>query len=43
LQGLNIVAMDDMEVAPGYDHAGVTALAAATSGLEMLHLIAASK
>jgi agmatinase len=43
LKGLNIVAMDVMEVAPAYDHAEVTALAAATLGLEMLHLIAASK
>jgi len=43
LQGLNIVAMDVMEVAPAYDHAEVTSLAAATLALEMLYTIAASK
>jgi len=42
LQGLNIVAMDIMEVAPAYDHAEVTSLAAATLALEMLHMVAAS-
>jgi len=41
LKGLNIVAMDLMEVAPAYDHAEITSLAAATLGLEMLHMIAA--
>ena len=41
-QGLNIIAMDVMEVAPAYDHAEVTSLAAATLALEMLHVIAAS-
>ena len=43
LQGLNIVAMDVMEVAPAYDHAEVTSLAAATLALEMLHMVAATK
>ena len=43
LKGLNIVAMDLMEVAPAYDHAEITSLAAATLGLEMLHMVAASK
>jgi len=43
LEGLNIVAMDVMEVAPAYDHAEITSLAGATIALEMLHLIAASK
>lgn len=43
LEGLNIVAMDVMEVAPAYDHAEITSLAGATIGLEMLHVIAASR
>jgi len=43
LKGLNIVAMDVMEVAPAYDHAEITSLAAATIALEMLHMVAASK
>lgn len=43
LQGLNIVAMDVMEVAPAYDHAEITSLAAATLALELLHVIAASR
>ena len=40
LVGLNIVAMDVMEVSPAYDQAEVTALAAATIALEMLYLFA---
>jgi len=40
LRGINVCAMDVMEVAPAYDHADITALAAATIGLEMLHLAA---
>ncbi len=40
LTGMNIVAMDMMEVAPCYDHAETTSLAAATLSLEMLHLLA---
>jgi agmatinase len=43
LKGLNIVAMDMMEVAPAYDHAEITSLAGATIALEMLHMIAANK
>lgn len=38
LQGLNIVGMDVVEVAPAYDNSDITALAAATLGLEMLHV-----
>jgi agmatinase len=40
LSGLNIVAMDMMEVAPAYDHADITSLAGATLAWEMLHLVA---
>ncbi|BFM15662.1 agmatinase [Maricurvus nonylphenolicus] len=42
LQGLNIVAMDLMEVAPAYDHAEITSLAGATLALEMLYVFAAN-
>ncbi|WP_432460683.1 MULTISPECIES: agmatinase [unclassified Agarivorans] len=38
LQGINLVGMDVVEVAPAYDQSDVTALAAATIGLELLHL-----
>lgn len=38
LKNLNIVGMDVVEVAPAYDHADITALAAATIALEMLYL-----
>jgi agmatinase len=41
LQGLELVGMDIVEVAPAYDHAEITALAAATLGLEFMYLIAA--
>ena len=43
LQGMNIVGADVVEVAPSYDHAEITSLAAATLGLEMLYLMAATK
>lgn len=43
LQPLNIVGMDVVEVAPAYDHADVTALAAATVALDMLYIQAAKK
>ncbi|TCV96928.1 agmatinase [Biostraticola tofi] len=43
LQSLNIVGMDLVEVAPAYDHAQITALAAATLALEMLYIQAAKK
>ena len=43
LQGLNIVGADVVEVAPSYDNAEITSLAAATLGLEILYLMAAGK
>ena len=43
LKGLNIVAMDVMEVAPAYDHAELTSLAAATIALDMLYTVAAGR
>ena len=43
LVGLNIIGMDVVEVAPAYDHAEITALAAATLGLEMLYVLAANR
>jgi len=42
LKGLNIVAMDLMEVAPAYDHADITSLAGATLALEMLYVVASN-
>ncbi|MFO6424236.1 agmatinase [Motilimonas sp. KMU-193] len=38
LQGLPLVGMDVVEVAPAYDNSDVTALAGATIALELLHL-----
>ena len=43
LVGINLVGMDIVEVAPSYDHAEITALAAATLGLEMLYVLAAGR
>ncbi|WP_066015400.1 agmatinase [Endozoicomonas atrinae] len=43
LQGLDIVGMDVVEVAPAYDSADITALAAATVALDMLYIQAARK
>jgi agmatinase len=43
LQGLNLVGMDLVEVAPSYDHAEITALAGATLALEMLYVLAANR
>jgi agmatinase len=43
LQPLNIVGMDVVEVAPAYDNAQITALAAATLALEMLYIQAAKQ
>lgn len=43
LQSVNIVGMDLVEVAPAYDQAQITALAAATLALEMLYIQAAKK
>ncbi len=40
LQGLNLVAGDIVEVAPAYDHAEITSLAAATIAFEMINLFA---
>ena len=40
LQGLTLVAGDIVEVAPAYDHAEITALAAATIAFEMINLMA---
>ena len=40
LKDLDIVGMDIVEVAPAYDQSQVTALAAATLGLEYLYLLA---
>ncbi|MDH3646822.1 MAG: agmatinase [Gammaproteobacteria bacterium] len=42
LSSLNIIAADIMEVAPAYDSSEITALAAATLGLELLYLNAAA-
>ena len=42
LQGLDLRGMDLVEVAPAYDHAELTALAAATLALEILHVHAFS-
>ena len=39
LQGLNLVAADIVEVAPAYDQAEITSLAAATIAFEMVNLI----
>ncbi len=43
LKDLDLVGMDIVEVAPAYDHAEITALAAATLGLEFLCILAAKK
>lgn len=40
LKGLELLGMDIVEVAPCYDHAEITSLAAATLGLEFLYLLA---
>lgn len=42
-RGLNIVGADVVEVVPAYDHAQLTALAAATVAYEILTLIAAER
>lgn len=39
LRGLNIVGGDVVEVAPAYDHAGLTGLAAAHTAWELLTLM----
>lgn len=43
LTPLNLVGMDLVEVAPVYDHAEVTSLAAATLAMEFLYVLAARK
>ncbi len=43
MQGLNLVGMDLVEVAPAYDHAEITSLAGATLGLEMLYVLGAAR
>jgi agmatinase len=43
LKGLNIVGCDVVEVAPAYDHSGITALAAATVVYEQVCRVARSK
>ncbi|NIB39939.1 agmatinase [Pseudomaricurvus alkylphenolicus] len=40
LEGINLVGMDQVEVAPAYDHAEMTALAGASLALDMLCLFA---
>ena len=40
---LELVGMDIVEVAPAYDHADITAIAAATLGHDMLCLLAQKK
>jgi agmatinase len=40
LAGVNIVAADVVEVAPAYDHAEITSLAAATIAYELINLFA---
>ncbi len=42
LAGLNIVSADIVEVAPAYDHAEVTGIAAAHVGFELLSVMARS-
>lgn len=41
LVGCKLIGMDVVEVAPAYDHAEITALAAATIAMEMLYVVAA--
>ncbi|WP_293268670.1 agmatinase [Neptunomonas sp.] len=43
LQGLNLIGMDVVEVAPAYDQAEITSLAGATLALEYLYVLAANK
>src|SRR5688572_2915140 len=43
LAGLNIVGADVVEVAPGYDPSGVTALAGATMMFELLCVLAGAR
>jgi len=43
LSGLNVVGADVVEVAPSYDHAEITSLAAATVAYKLLSLLALSR
>lgn len=43
LEGLNLIGMDLVEVSPAYDHAEITAIAAATVAHDWLCLLAAAK
>ncbi|GAA3634978.1 agmatinase [Microbacterium awajiense] len=43
LRGLEIVGCDVVEVAPAYDHAGITGLAAAHTAWELITLMSASR
>jgi len=43
LVGFNLIGMDLVEVSPPFDYAGITALAAATLGLEFLYVLAANR
>jgi agmatinase len=43
LTGFHLIGMDIVEVCPPYDHADITALAAATLGLEFLYVLAANR
>lgn len=43
LAGLNIVGMDIVEVSPAYDHAELTALAAAHTAYELLSVVPARR
>lgn len=43
LNGINLVGMDVVEVAPAYDHAEITALAAAQIAIELLCLFAENR
>lgn len=43
LEGLNLIGMDVVEVAPAYDHAEITAIAAATVAHDWLCLLAEAK
>jgi agmatinase len=43
LVGSNVIGMDVVEVCPPYDHAEITALAAATLSLELLYVLAANR
>jgi len=40
IEGINIIGMDVVEIAPAYDHGAITALAGASLGLDMLCLFA---